>query len=145
MFVYSAISCEEMRCLAHLPRLRQHLEVPGQAGRDADRQAIRHTCLLLSSLVTARNCSSSYDSAVACATARRKASTLNVVGEAPSAVDLDDRQPLPVGLLEGLVAGDVDLAQLEAELVAQRPHLLERALAEVAALGVVDDDLRAYG
>ena len=70
---------------------------------------------------------------------------LNVVGKAPSAVDFDDRQPLPVGLLQGLVAGDVDLAQVEAELVAQRPHLFERALAEVAPFGVVDDDVRAYG
>jgi len=29
--------------LAHLPRLRQHLEVPGQAGGDADVQALSHT------------------------------------------------------------------------------------------------------
>ncbi len=44
---------------------------------------------------------------------------LHVVGEAPPAVDLDDRQPLPVFGLEGGVAGDVDLAQVEAELLAE--------------------------
>jgi hypothetical protein len=70
---------------------------------------------------------------------------LYVVCEAPFAVDLDDRQPLPVGRLEGGIPGDVDLAQLEAELVTQCPHLVERALAEVAAFGVVDDDLRLTG
>jgi hypothetical protein len=68
---------------------------------------------------------------------------LNVVRKAPFAVDLDDRQPLPVGLLQVLVPGDVDLAEVEAELVLQGPHLLERALAEVAAFRVVDDDVRA--
>jgi hypothetical protein len=73
---------------------------------------------------------------------------LNVIRKAPFAVDLDDGQPLPVGLLESRIAGDIDLSQLEAELVAQRPYLFERAFAEVAAFGVVDDDLdhiqRAY-
>ena len=59
------------------------------------------------------------------------------------AVDLDHRQPLAIGLLEGRIAGDVDLAQLEPELVAEPPHLLERALAEMAPLRVVDDDLGA--
>jgi hypothetical protein len=66
---------------------------------------------------------------------------LNVVGETAPAVDLDDRDPLPVDALERLVAGDVDLAQVEVELTAERPHLRERALAEMAALRVVDDDL----
>jgi hypothetical protein len=70
---------------------------------------------------------------------------LNVVCEAPFAVDLDDRQPLPVYRLEARIAGDVDLAQLEAELIPQRPHLVESALAEVAAFGVVDDDLGVTG
>jgi hypothetical protein len=65
-----------------------------------------------------------------------------VVRKTPPAVDLDDRDPLPVGGLERLVAADVDLAKLELELLAERPNLRQRALAEVAALGVVDDDLR---
>jgi hypothetical protein len=69
---------------------------------------------------------------------------LDVVREAAPAVDLDDRQPLPVLGLERRVAGDVHLAQLEAELVPERPHLRERALAQVAALRVINDDL-GYG
>ena len=40
--------------LAHLLRLRQHLQVPAQARRDADRQPLRHTTsLLVRVLVTA--------------------------------------------------------------------------------------------
>jgi hypothetical protein len=70
---------------------------------------------------------------------------LDVVREAAPAVDLDDGQPLPILRLERRVAADVHLAQLEAELVPQRPHLRERALAQVAAFRVVDDDLRALG
>jgi hypothetical protein len=63
---------------------------------------------------------------------------LEVVGEAPPAVDLDDRQPLAIGRLERRVPADIDLAELESELVPERPHLLERALAEVASLRVKD-------
>jgi hypothetical protein len=62
------------------------------------------------------------------------------VDERALAADLDDGKPLAVTRLELGVAADVDRAQLEAEL---RPRLLddsERPLAQVAALGVVDDD-----
>jgi hypothetical protein len=65
-----------------------------------------------------------------------------VVGKTPPAVDLDHRDPLAVRRLELRVPADVDLSQLEAELHAQPAHLLERALAEVAALRVIDDYLR---
>ena len=65
---------------------------------------------------------------------------LNVIREAPATVDLHHRQPLPVGLLERRIIRDVDLAQVELELVAEIAHLLEGALAEMAAGGVVDDD-----
>jgi hypothetical protein len=65
-------------------------------------------------------------------------SELDVVREAPPAVDLDHRQPLPIGRLERRIPADVDLAQLESELVLQPAHLLERALAEVATLRVED-------
>ena len=70
---------------------------------------------------------------------------LHVVGEAPPAVDLDHGQPLAVGRLEDRVAADVHLLEGEAELGPQPAQLLERALAQVAALGVVDDDARRYG
>ena len=66
---------------------------------------------------------------------------LHVVREAAPAVDLDNRQPLPVGGLELGVARDVDLAQVEAELGSQRAHLCKRPLAQVATLRVEDDDL----
>ena len=70
---------------------------------------------------------------------------MDVVGEGPLAVDLDDGQPLAVARLQLGVAADVDLDQVERPL---RPHLLEdgaSALAEVAALRSVEDDPRAYG
>jgi hypothetical protein len=70
---------------------------------------------------------------------------LQVVCKAPPAVDLHDRQPLAILRLERGIAGDVDLAKAEAELRLQLSKLLERALAEVAALGVEDDDVGGYG
>jgi hypothetical protein len=70
---------------------------------------------------------------------------LDVVGEPAPAVDLDDREPLPILGLEGRIAGDVHLPQVEAELVAERPHLRERALAQVTAVSVKDGDFRGYG
>jgi hypothetical protein len=69
---------------------------------------------------------------------------VHVVREQAPAVDLDHREPLAVRALECRVAGDVDLAQLEAQLVLELAHLRERPLAEVAAARVVDDDFR-YG
>ena len=69
---------------------------------------------------------------------------LDVVRETAPAVDLDHRQPLPVLGLEGRVAADVDLAQVEADLVAERAHLRERPLAQVTAFSVVNGYL-GYG
>jgi hypothetical protein len=65
---------------------------------------------------------------------------VEVVDEGPLAVDLHHRQPLAVALLELGHAGDVDLLELEAELVAQARQLLARPLAEVAALRVEERD-----
>jgi hypothetical protein len=70
---------------------------------------------------------------------------LDVVRETPPAVDFDDREPLAVLRLKGLIAGDIDLAEREAELCLERPHLRERPFAEVAARRVVDDDVGGYG
>lgn len=70
---------------------------------------------------------------------------LDVIGETPPSVDLDDREPLPVLGLERVVARDVHLAQGEAELGLKRPHQRERPLAEVATLRVIDDDVGGYG
>jgi hypothetical protein len=66
------------------------------------------------------------------------------VDEGTCAADLDHREPLAVFGLEGGVAGDVDLSQLEPELVPQPLELRPRALAEGAVGGVVERDLR-YG
>jgi len=65
---------------------------------------------------------------------------VNVVGEDPLAVDLDDREPLAVAGLELRVARDVDLLELEAELGAELLELPARPVAEVAALCVVERD-----
>ena len=61
----------------------------------------------------------------------------------PLAVDLDDGQPLAVARLELGVAGDVDL--FAARTSSSRCHVdqrLARALAQVTAGRVVEDDLR---
>jgi hypothetical protein len=69
---------------------------------------------------------------------------LDVVREAAPAVDLDHRQPLPVFGLEGRVAGDVDLPQVEAELLAELRDDAAGALTQVAPRRVIDNDL-GYG
>ena len=68
-----------------------------------------------------------------------------MVREAAPAVDLHHRQPLTVRRLEHGIAADVDLTEIERNLRSQLSYLRERALAEVAALRVVDDDLGRYG
>jgi hypothetical protein len=69
---------------------------------------------------------------------------LDVVGETAPSVDLDHRQPFAVLGLEGGIPGDVDLAQVEAELLPERRDDAAGALAQVAARGVIDDDV-GYG
>ena len=65
---------------------------------------------------------------------------LDEVRKRTLAVDLDDRKPLPVAGLEPGVAADVDLLQLEPELVPCGAYDALRGGAEVAPLGVVEDD-----
>jgi hypothetical protein len=67
-----------------------------------------------------------------------------VVDESPLTVDLDDRQPLAVAGLELRIAADVDLFELELVLLPKRCERVQRALAEVTAFGVIQDDFR-YG
>jgi hypothetical protein len=69
---------------------------------------------------------------------------LNVIREPAPAVYLHNRQPLTVFGLESRVAGDVDLAQVEPELLPKLGHHAAGALAQMAARGVVQHDLR-YG
>jgi hypothetical protein len=69
---------------------------------------------------------------------------MHVVDEAPPAVDLDHRDPLPILGLQCGIAVDRHLAQLEAELVLRGRDDSPGGLAEVAARGGVEDDL-GYG
>ena len=72
---------------------------------------------------------------------------LDEVRERALAVDLDDRQQLAVSRLQLRVARDVDLVQLEPRVGLRGADDALRRCAEVAALGVVQDDARrrAYG
>jgi hypothetical protein len=69
---------------------------------------------------------------------------IDEVREGPLAVDLDDRQPLPIAILELRVPRDVDLLQLEGLLSTCRVQDAPRRRAEVAAVRVVEGDVR-YG
>ena len=69
---------------------------------------------------------------------------LDEVRERALTVDLHDGKPLAVAGLELGVAADVDLFQLEPELVPRGAHDALRGGAEVAPLGVVEDDA-GYG
>ena len=65
---------------------------------------------------------------------------MDVVGEDPLAVHLDDRKPLPIARFELGVTLDVDLLEGEPELGAQLLELLTCAVAQVAPCGVVERD-----
>ena len=65
---------------------------------------------------------------------------VDVVDEGALAVDLDHRQPLAVARLQLGSSGDVDLRVRETELALQRRDLRSGALAEGAALRVVEGD-----
>ena len=66
---------------------------------------------------------------------------MHVVRERTLAVDLDDREPLAVALLELRYARDLDLLQLEVFLRAELLQLSASAIAEVAVRGVEEGDL----
>jgi hypothetical protein len=70
---------------------------------------------------------------------------VEVVDEGAGAVDLHDRQPLAIRGFEALVAGDVDLLVLEAQLLAQPLQLGPRAVAERAPRRVEQLDARDRG
>jgi hypothetical protein len=70
---------------------------------------------------------------------------LNVVRADALAVELDHRDQLAVTPLELRVAVDRDLADGEPQLLAQGEELRTRPLAQVASLGLVEDDAGFYG
>ena len=65
---------------------------------------------------------------------------MDVVGEDPLAVDLDDREPLPVAGLEVRIARDVDLLERETELGTQLLELRAGPVAQVTSGRVVEGD-----
>jgi hypothetical protein len=69
---------------------------------------------------------------------------VDVVDETPPAVDLHDRDPLPVLGFESGVAVDRHLPQVEAELVPRRTDDAAGRFAEMAAGSGVEDDF-GYG
>ena len=70
---------------------------------------------------------------------------LQEVRKASPSIDFDDGNPLAIFGFQRVVAGDVDVSQLEAQFIPKFAQLLERALAQVTTLCVIDDDLRLTG
>jgi hypothetical protein len=76
--------------------------------------------------------------------AREEGVPVDEVLERAHAVDLDDRQVLPISRLEARIAVDRDHVELEPHLGLCVAYDLERTLAEAAARRRVDDDA-SYG
>lgn len=70
---------------------------------------------------------------------------MHVVGECAAAVDLDDGEPLPIPGLERRITADVDLVEVELDLLPHREENVASAFAQMAALGVKEDDRVRYG
>jgi hypothetical protein len=68
---------------------------------------------------------------------------IDVVDERPLPVDLDHRQPLPISSLEPGIPADIDLLEVEGDVLADLLEDPTGTLAEVAALRVEENDLRA--
>ena len=69
---------------------------------------------------------------------------LDVVRESALAVDLHHREPFAIFRLEGGVARDVDLPEVEAQLLLELGDDAAGALAQMAARGVIENDV-GYG
>ena len=67
---------------------------------------------------------------------------IHVIDESALAVDLHNRKPLAILRLEPRIPADVDLFELEVGLFADLLENRTRTFAEVAALRVIQDDLR---
>jgi hypothetical protein len=65
-----------------------------------------------------------------------------VVHKGPLAVDLHDREPLPVARLQPGIAVDLDLLELEGGLLPNLGDDPPSALAQVARRCVIQDDFR---
>jgi hypothetical protein len=69
---------------------------------------------------------------------------LDEVREAPPPVDLDHRDPLTIRRFERLVAGNVDLTEVEVQLLSQSCEDVARTVAQMATRRAIEDDL-GYG
>src|SRR6187551_574714 len=108
------------------------------------------TCVVacdIATIVPARftPCAGSLGAPGLCAQFATEGVFRNVVDKGLRAVDLHDGKELAVTLLEVGIVRDVDLAQLEAQLLAQPVQDRAGALAQVAAGRVVEDDVRDTG
>lgn len=70
---------------------------------------------------------------------------LDVVDEGLLTVDLDHRKELAMASLEFPIAGDVDLAKSEVELLVKGDQCRAGTLAQMTARGVVEHHLRHRG
>src|SRR5262249_25021681 len=129
--------------LAHLPCLREYLEVPRQAGGGAGVQAFGHTTPPRFAFVTAFSVLPAALSLLLCNPSPPRV-RVHVIDETAPAVDLHDRDPLTVGGLELRIAVDRDFPQLEAELVMRGGDDAPGRRAEVATRRGVEDDV-GYG
>src|SRR5688572_8843873 len=135
MFVYSEISCDEIRSL---PILRAWVRTWRYRLRRAATPTVRRsvTCSPPRKFVTKRHDSASGSSGgeeepfASGAQTAAKALGVDEIRERELVVDLDHGKALPVPRLELRPAADVDDLELEAELVVQLPHDLERPCAE---------------
>jgi hypothetical protein len=66
---------------------------------------------------------------------------IHVIDESALAVDLHDRKPPAILRLEPRVPTDVDFIEFEVDLIADLFENGAGPFAEVAALGVIEDDL----
>src|SRR5215475_12508658 len=142
MFVYSAISCEEILVF---PIFRACVSTWRYRDRRAATPTFKRSATRPPSFdfVTPFSVLASPSGARLCNRPAQRVG-VHVVDETAPAVDLDHRDPLPVGGLELVVAVDRDLLQLEAEFVAGRGDDAPGRLAEVAARSGEEDDFR-YG
>ena len=142
MFVYSAISCDEIRVF---PIFRACVSTWRYRDRRAATPTFKRSATRPPSFdfVTAFSVVPADLAARLCNRPAQRVG-VHVVDEAPPPVDLHDRDPLAVRRLELGVAVDRDLPQLEAELVVRSGDDAPGSRAEVAARRGEEDDL-GYG
>src|SRR5262245_23669241 len=146
MFVYSAISCEEIRsfpifraCVSTCRYLLKRAATPTVKRSAKTPLSHQSPCDKSSRFCQRRRLPRRRNRQPA-----PKRVGIDEVRERVHAVDLDHGYPFAVARLELRVAVDLDERELEPELVARLLHHLERSLAEMALGRAVERDAR-YG